>query len=277
MIGAPNRLPANQQGILQKEIFVSRASAHRPPMDFSADVDEAFKSRVKSTDSLNEYQIGEIKRQIKGQIMAEHTEVPPGRPRRWGVDLHTLSDQVRNEPLQLGESSSTPQIRIPTRSTARSGSCNRPIRPRGARRLSNDCRRIHSRNFPFRQTSLTIAEFYGSMSITRKKQPCRSSSKTVFELLYPESTFGVNFVRGITIIFCWLALMASIGLATASYLSFPVAAFASLAILIRGIVQRHSWERWRNRELIKQVSTRPSPAMAIRRLILSWCRRSGWR
>jgi hypothetical protein len=37
------------------------------------------------------------------------------------------------------------------------------------------------------------------------------------------------------VIFCWLALLASIGLAAASYLSFPVAAFASLALLIMGL------------------------------------------
>jgi hypothetical protein len=56
-----------------------------------------------------------------------------------------------------------------------------------------------------------------------------------FELLYPESTFPINFARGIAVIFCWLALLASMGLAAASYLSFPVAAFASLALLIMGL------------------------------------------
>jgi hypothetical protein len=55
------------------------------------------------------------------------------------------------------------------------------------------------------------------------------------ELLYPESSFGVNFMRGLGIIFCWLALLASIGLAAASFLSFPVAAFVSLAVLFVGL------------------------------------------
>lgn len=52
------------------------------------------------------------------------------------------------------------------------------------------------------------------------------------ELLYPESTFGVNFIRGLAIVFCWLTLLASIGMAAASFLSFPVAAFVSLALLM---------------------------------------------
>ena len=35
--------------------------------------------------------------------------------------------------------------------------------------------------------------------------------------------------------FCWLALLATLGLAAASLLSFPVAAFVSLAILVMGL------------------------------------------
>ena len=54
------------------------------------------------------------------------------------------------------------------------------------------------------------------------------------EVLYPEGGFGLNFVRGLGIILCWMALLSALGLAAASFLSFPVAAFLSLGIL--GIV-----------------------------------------
>ncbi len=52
------------------------------------------------------------------------------------------------------------------------------------------------------------------------------------EVLYPEGGFALNFVRGLGIIFCWMALLAALGLAAASFLSFPVAAFFSLAMLL---------------------------------------------
>src|SRR2546427_664671 len=55
------------------------------------------------------------------------------------------------------------------------------------------------------------------------------------EVLYPESGFGLNFLRGLAIIACWLSLLAAIGLASASFLSFPVAAFVSLGVLIVGL------------------------------------------
>jgi hypothetical protein len=51
------------------------------------------------------------------------------------------------------------------------------------------------------------------------------------EVLYPEGGFALNFARGLGIIFCWMALVAALGLAAASWLSFPVAAFFSLAML----------------------------------------------
>jgi len=51
------------------------------------------------------------------------------------------------------------------------------------------------------------------------------------EVLYREGGFGLNFARGLGIIFCWMALLATLGLAAASFLSFPVAAFFCLAIL----------------------------------------------
>jgi hypothetical protein len=50
-------------------------------------------------------------------------------------------------------------------------------------------------------------------------------------VLYPESSFTVNFIRALGIIFCWLALLSAIGLMAASFLSFPVATFFSLAML----------------------------------------------
>ena len=51
------------------------------------------------------------------------------------------------------------------------------------------------------------------------------------EVLYPEGGFAMNFARGLGIIFCWMALLAAIGLMAASFLSFPVAAFFSMAVL----------------------------------------------
>jgi len=52
------------------------------------------------------------------------------------------------------------------------------------------------------------------------------------EVLYPEGGFALNFARGLGIIFCWMALLAALGLMAASFLTFPVAAFFSMAMLV---------------------------------------------
>ena len=52
------------------------------------------------------------------------------------------------------------------------------------------------------------------------------------EVLYPEGGFALNFARGLGIIFCWMALLAALGLAAASVLSFPVATFFALAMML---------------------------------------------
>src|SRR5688500_2896466 len=44
--------------------------------------------------------------------------------------------------------------------------------------------------------------------------------------------FGGNFLCGRGGIFCWLALLAGLGLTGASFLSFPVAAFCAIGVLI---------------------------------------------
>jgi hypothetical protein len=52
------------------------------------------------------------------------------------------------------------------------------------------------------------------------------------QVMYRVGGFGGNFVRGLGVIFCWLALLAAVGLSGASFLSFPVAAFCTIGVLI---------------------------------------------
>jgi hypothetical protein len=228
-----NRLPADQQAILRNDIFVARASARRPPKDLSPQVDAMLKKVVKGNASLSEFEIDEIKKQIAGQLQAEYTEVPPGFRRRWGVDLHTLRDRLRDKPLQLRvkfhAADPNPEAQYamiwivgPTNSSAQVA-IEEKLPPDSFQEFSIPPNLLDDRGilwvdvFNPEETALTFPMEDG------------------FELLYPESSFAVNFARGMAVIFCWLTLLASMGLAAASYLSFPVAAFASLALLLMGL------------------------------------------
>jgi hypothetical protein len=52
------------------------------------------------------------------------------------------------------------------------------------------------------------------------------------ELLYQESGFGVNFLRSMAVVFCWLGILGAMGLAMASFMEFSTAAFACIGLLI---------------------------------------------
>jgi hypothetical protein len=228
-----NRLPADQQTILRNDIFVARASARRPPMDLSRQVNDELKKTIKRYDSLTEYQIAELKQQIMGRLTAEYTEVPPGYQRPWGVDLHTLGDRLRDKPLQLRVKfhAANPNPDAQYRTIWIVGPTN-----------SNSQLMIEEKLPPdsFQEFSVppNMLDSHGILWVEVYNPENTTLSFPVedgFELLYPESSFAVNFVRGMTVILCWLALLASMGLAAASYLSFPVAAFASMAMLIMGL------------------------------------------
>ena len=55
------------------------------------------------------------------------------------------------------------------------------------------------------------------------------------QVLCPEAPFWVNFARGLCVILAWLGLLTAVGLFSASFLSFPVASFVSLALLVIGM------------------------------------------
>ena len=52
------------------------------------------------------------------------------------------------------------------------------------------------------------------------------------QLLYRESGFAVNFFRSLLILYAWLGILAALGLFAASFMSFPMAAFSCLGVLV---------------------------------------------
>jgi hypothetical protein len=55
------------------------------------------------------------------------------------------------------------------------------------------------------------------------------------EVLFHEGGFALNYARGLMIIAFWLGLLTAVGLACSSFLSFPVASFCSIALLVLGL------------------------------------------
>jgi ABC-type transport system involved in multi-copper enzyme maturation permease subunit len=227
------RLPPDQQKILREDIFVSRASARERMPDLTAEVEHYMKLAVKDPSTMTGFDLAEIRKQITEGLKARKTDLAPGMARTIGIDLSSLKDRLRDQRLQLRIKFQTanPNTETLYDTLWRVGPLNSPRQREMKETFPADSFQVFSLppNMLDDQGHLWIE--VGNPNDVNLTFPLEEG----IELLYPESTFGINFMRGLMIIFCWLALLASIGLAAASSFSFPVAAFVSLSVLFIGL------------------------------------------
>jgi hypothetical protein len=227
------RLPPDQQKILRDDIFVSRASAKEKIPDLRADVEKTLQRVVKDPSKMSGFDLAELRKQINAALISQFTDLAPGRGHIIGIDLHSLQDRLRNEPLQLRVKFQTASANTETLYTTlwRVGPTNSTRQVEMAETFPAD-------SFQVFTLPPNLLDDRGRLWIEVANPNDVNLTFPLgegIELLYPESTFAINFMRGLLIIFCWLALLASVGLAAASSFSFPVAAFVSLAVLFVGL------------------------------------------
>jgi len=225
-------LPAAEQKVLRDEIFVARASLKERPPDLRAQIDKLVKQAMNDPRAA-EYGEGEVRRQIASAVVASNTVVPPRFWRRWAIDVHTLPQKTQDEPFELRikfhaadpnpEATYATVWRVGPETSSRAKMLEQTLPPDSFQEFELPAKMVDEKGRLFIDM------------LNASDSALMFPLEDGFELLYYESSFAVNFVRGIAIIFCWLALLSAIGLATASQLGFPVAAFTSMAILILGL------------------------------------------
>ena len=229
-------LPADVQKTLHDEVLVARSAAM--PDDFTAkineDADAILAERLKQS-TVAQADLPEVKRQIVEQVKADYQLIPPGYSKRWTVPLGAKAKLLENEPLQM-------RIKFNSAQKSASGTfvilwhVGDPPKTKGIWRsepmsLAPDT--FHEIAIP---PGLIAPDGVLTIAVANP-----NSSALLFpledgmEVLYRDGGFGMNFARGIAVIFCWMALLAAMGLASASFLSFPVAAFLSLALLLAAL------------------------------------------
>jgi len=224
------RLPAAEQKVLRNEVLVARGSVKPASYDkeIQVETDRLLRERLQKNPDLNA-NILEARRQILEQVKAEYQVVPPGWVHEWQVDLSSAKDVAPGQPIHLrikfnaadkspsGTFSGIWRVGVPRQT---------PLWHSEAMSLAPDT--FHEFEVPANYDDhrmLTVA--FANANNTALLFPLEDG----LEVLYRQGGFGLNYVRGLGIIFCWMALLATLGLASASFLSFPVAAFVSLALL----------------------------------------------
>ncbi|HLX95598.1 MAG TPA: ABC transporter permease [Verrucomicrobiae bacterium] len=226
------RLPAAEQEVLRTQVLVARGVAQ--PADHNADIDaqteQLLQQRLKQT-QISGADLALARQQLREQVKAAYQLVPSGYTREWQIDLGFAKNFLHGRPLQLRVKFNTAQNNpsgtfIGLWQVGEPGTAN--VWRSEPMSLSPDT--YHEFEIPAdlfnNQGVLTIA--FLNPNNTTMLFPIEDG----MEVLYPQSSFTLNFARGLGILFCWMALLAAIGLTSASFLSFPVATFFSLAVLV---------------------------------------------
>lgn len=224
--------PVDQQAILRNEVLVARASLKEKMPDIEGNTDRIMAARLKDA-TANPGNLKFVREQIREQVKSVHQVVAPNHLRRFTIDLGWRKDSLRDTPLFV-------RLRFNAASTNALGTYRVVIEAGPAESPARRSRTDYFSADTFHEFTIPPNLFDEAGVLTIDVQN-RSGVALLFpledgmEVLYRDGSFALNFARGLGIIFCWLALMASLGLASASFLSFPVAAFFSMSLLIVGL------------------------------------------
>jgi hypothetical protein len=226
------RLPAEEQKILRNEVLVARGSARQESQEkqIEAETDQVLRQRLQKT-PVSTADIPEVRKQIREQVKADYQIVPPSTYKSFFINLGLARKYLRDQPLFL-------RIKFNSADKSPSGTFDAlwqfgvPRKTQVARSLPM---KLAPDTFHEFQIPANLFDEDGLLTVTfvnPNETALLFPLEDGVEVLYREGGFALNFARGLAIIFCWMALLASLGLAAASFLSFPVAAFLSLGVLV---------------------------------------------
>lgn len=220
------KLSAREQKILREEVLVARGSLKEPPMNIEAEVERIFRERTKDA-PVNPATAEIVKNTLREQLKV--VLVRPGEPRRWKLDLGYRKAFLRDQAIFIRfkfyaggtNALGTYALRI---------EAGPPETPQ--RQIIDD--RFADGAFHELRIAPNLWDSSGVLTIdivNYDRVALAFPNDDGMEALYHEGGFALNFTRALCIILFWLALLAAIGLAAASFLSFPVAAFVSVSVL----------------------------------------------
>ncbi len=226
------RLPAAEQTVLREQVLVARGSA-KEPVDtaaIDAETERILQGRLKSS-AVEKVDVPEVRRQIREQVRSDFQLVPPGYSRTWQIDLGFAKNFLKGKPLQL-------RVKFNSAQKSASGTFLAlwQVGVPGKTRFWQTPMPMSLAPDTFHEFQIP-PDLFNDQGVLTILFVNPNETSLLFplgegmEVLYPEGGFALNYVRGLAIIFCWMAVLAALGLTAASFLTFPVAAFFSLAVV----------------------------------------------
>jgi ABC-type transport system involved in multi-copper enzyme maturation permease subunit len=234
LLAKAGELSPGQQTVLRNEVLVARKSAHEAVPDFEPDVERFYQERAKQQ-AVAGLDRDFVRKQIREQIKASRQFLPPGQGRRWELNLGADAvSRLKDQPLYVRVKYFTPEYNG-TGVTYDFGWEVGPPEGHVRQRLQNSFGPESFTTFAIEPNHIAADGKLYLDGFNLNEKPVLIPLEDGLEVLYREGGFGLNFARGLGIIFCWLSLLCAIGLFAASKLQFNVAAFVSFAILIVGL------------------------------------------
>ena len=226
------KLPPDEQAKLRSEVLVARGSAKEASMDadINTETEQILQNRLK-TSPVEKADLPEVRKQIRERVKADFQLVPPTYQRVWQIDLGFAKNYLAGKPLQL-------RVKFNTAQKNASGTFLAMWQvglPEKTKFWHSEPMSLSPDTFHEFSIPPDLFDANGLLTITvanPNNTALLFSLDEGMEVLYPESGFPLNFARGLGIIFCWMALLAAVGLCAASFLSFPVATFFALSLML---------------------------------------------
>ena len=225
------QLSEAQQGVLDNEIFVARGSALPDYPDIEPYIEGYMAERLKENPNLIDLDQTYVRQQVEEQVKAAQQVVRPAYIRRWTIPVAS-PESVKDQPMYLRVKFYTSRP-YDTATYDVLWEIGPPETPQRVQR-----RMDISPEAPIEfQIPPNLLDAEGNLVVdvyNDNQEALLFPLEDGMEVLYRQGGFGWNYVRGMLVILCWMGFLAAIGLAASSFLSFPVAAFVSIAVLIVG-------------------------------------------
>jgi ABC-type transport system involved in multi-copper enzyme maturation permease subunit len=247
MMWRASNLSPKEKEVLNNEVFVARAAAREPMPDYRETAFRILQDRFKDGPPQG-VDPEQVERYVVARVKAEYELVHPQHLREWRIDLGN-AEQLRDQPIYIRAKFNSSEI-------SPSGTFEMFWEVGSIEATRNLLSESTFRNDPglhipgsYCRTNISMS----ADSATEFKLPpnlfdkdgvirIRFYNYTEYPILFPledglealvrKGGFGLNYARGLGVIFCWLALLSAVGLAASTFLAFPVAAFCSIGLLI---------------------------------------------
>ena len=233
MLWKAKGLPDKEQKILWSEVLVARGVAREPAPDYKGQAERVLQDRLKQPGNQNVTNIAALRVYLQERVKAMYQSVGPNMGREWQIDLGSAMNGLRDVPMHL-------RLKFNVASESLSGTYLALFEvgdPNDGQMRVWQAPPMDLAADSYNEIPIP-ANLFNAKGILKVRFINQNNTAVLFpfedgmEVLYRQGSFGGNFARGVGIIFCWLGFLAALGLMSASFLSFNVAAFFALGVLL---------------------------------------------